>query len=165
MSNSEKSLRISIQSGFAISLSRVRCRLPLHLSLRLIELKQLQSCAEATTASSEYGMLIGQDWDPAPEFHRYPAEDLRPLEHLRSPKMIETTWRDFYRAAILELDRSLQKVRLSAAEDSINARASDARASREERREMADALSTLQRLKKVNRRLVPKGIKSTRKLR
>ncbi|MFZ0579793.1 MAG: hypothetical protein WAN72_15335 [Candidatus Acidiferrales bacterium] len=79
--------------------------------------------------------------------------------------MIETTWRDFYRAAILELDRSLQKVRLSAAEDSINARASDARASREERREMADALSTLQRLKKVNRRLVPKGIKSTRKLR
>jgi hypothetical protein len=65
--------------------------------------------------------------------------------------MLETTWRDFYRAAILELDRSLAKVRMKAAEDAINARASDARASREERREMADALSTLQRLKRVDR--------------
>ena len=79
--------------------------------------------------------------------------------------MIETTWRDFYRVAILELDRSLQKIRLNAAEDSINARASDARASREERREMADALSTLQRLKKVDRRLVPKAIESARESR
>jgi hypothetical protein len=92
-------------------------------------------------------MLIGQDWDPAPEFNEYPAKDLRPLDRLGSAKMIETTWRDFYRAAILELDRSLPKVRLKAAEDAINARASDARASREERREMADALSTLQRLR------------------
>jgi hypothetical protein len=65
--------------------------------------------------------------------------------------MLETTWRDFYRAAILELDRSLLKIRLKAAEDAINARASDARASREERREMDDALSTLRRLKKVDR--------------
>ena len=39
--------------------------------------------------------------------------------------MIQTTWRDFYRAAILELDRSLLKIRLQAAEDSIHARASD----------------------------------------
>jgi hypothetical protein len=109
-------------------------------------------------------MLTGQDWDPAPEFNEYHAEDLRPLERRRSPKMIETTWRDFYRAAILEVDRSLLKVRLKAAEDAINARASDARASREERREMSDALSTLQRLKRVDRRLVHYGIESAREL-
>ena len=36
--------------------------------------------------------------------------------------MLEATWRNFYRAAILELDRSLLKVRLQAAEDAINAR-------------------------------------------
>ena len=78
--------------------------------------------------------------------------------------MIETTWRDFYRVAILEVDRSLVKVRLNAAEDSINARASDARASRQERREMADALSTLQRLKRIDRRLVPNGVESAREL-
>ena len=78
--------------------------------------------------------------------------------------MIETTWREFYRAAILEVDRSLLKVRLNAAEDSINARASDARASRQERREMADALSTLQRLKRVDRRLVSNGVASAREL-
>ena len=78
--------------------------------------------------------------------------------------MIETTWRDFYRAAILEVDRSLVKVRLNAAEDSINARASDASASRQERREMADALSTLQRLKRIDRRLVPNGVESAREL-
>jgi hypothetical protein len=76
--------------------------------------------------------------------------------------MLQTTRRDFYRAAILELDRSLLKARLKAAEDSIEARVSDARASREERREMADALSTLHRLKKVDRRLVHCGIESAR---
>jgi hypothetical protein len=64
--------------------------------------------------------------------------------------MLETTWRDIYRAAILELDCSLRKVRLQAAEDAINARVTDATASREERREMSDALSTLLRLKKVD---------------
>jgi len=79
-----------------------------------------------------------------------PAEDLRPLHLFRSSKMVETTWRDSYRAAILELDRSLLKIRLKAAEDAIKARASDARASREERKEMADALSTLHRRKKVD---------------
>ena len=78
--------------------------------------------------------------------------------------MIQTTWRDFYRAAILELDRSLLKVRLQAAEDSINARTSDARASRRERRELADALWTLQQLKRVDRRLVPNGVESAREL-
>lgn len=76
--------------------------------------------------------------------------------------MLQTTWRDFYRAAILELDRSLLKVRLKAAEDSIEARVSDEGASREERREMADALSTLHRLKNVDRRLVHCGIESAR---
>lgn len=74
--------------------------------------------------------------------------------------MLQTTWRDVYRAAILELDRSLLKVRLKAAEDSIEARVSDARASRKERSEMAGALSTLHRLKKVDRRLVDCGIES-----
>jgi hypothetical protein len=78
--------------------------------------------------------------------------------------MVDTTWRDSYRVAILELDRSLLKVRLKTAEDAIHARASDARASREERREMADALSTLHRLKKVDRRLVPNRIESAREL-
>ncbi len=96
-------------------------------------------------------MLTGQTWDQPPEFNEYPAEDLWPLDHLRSPKMLETTWRDFYRAAILELDSSQLKIRLQAAEDAINARASDARPSREERREMDDALCTLRRLKKVDR--------------
>jgi hypothetical protein len=76
--------------------------------------------------------------------------------------MIHTTWREFYRAAVLEVDRSLLKVRLKAAEDSINARASDARASRQERREMTDALWTLQRLKRIDRRLVPNGVESAR---
>ena len=65
--------------------------------------------------------------------------------------MVETSWRDFYRAAILELDRSLLKVRVKTAEDAIKARVADGRASREERREMEDALSILQRLKKVDR--------------
>ena len=64
--------------------------------------------------------------------------------------MVETTWRDFYRAAVLELDRSLLKTRLKEAENAIDARTLDAKASREEQREMADALSTLRRLQKVD---------------
>jgi hypothetical protein len=64
--------------------------------------------------------------------------------------MFEVTWRDLYRAAILELNPSLLKARLKAAEDAIVARASDARATREERKEMDDALSTLHRLKKID---------------
>jgi hypothetical protein len=64
--------------------------------------------------------------------------------------MFETTWRDLYRAAILELNPSLLKARLKAAEDAIVARALDARAPREERKEMDDALSTLHRLKKID---------------
>jgi hypothetical protein len=64
--------------------------------------------------------------------------------------MFEMTWRDLYRAAILELNPSLLKARLKAAEDAIVARASDARAPREERKELDDALSTLHRLKKID---------------
>ena len=78
--------------------------------------------------------------------------------------MFETTWRDFYRAAILEVDRSLLRVRMKAAEDSINARASDARASRQERSEMTDALWTLQQLKRCDRRLLPNDVESAREL-
>jgi len=63
--------------------------------------------------------------------------------------MFEMTWRDLYRAAILELNPSLLKAPLKAAEDAIVARASDARAPREERKEMDGALSTLHRLKKI----------------
>ena len=64
--------------------------------------------------------------------------------------MFEMTWRDLYRAAILELNPSLLKARLKAAEDAIVARASDARAPRDERKEMDDALSSLHRLKKID---------------
>jgi hypothetical protein len=64
--------------------------------------------------------------------------------------MFEMNWRDLYRAAILELNPSLLKARLKAAEDAIVARASDARTPREERKEMDAALSTLHRLKKID---------------
>jgi hypothetical protein len=63
--------------------------------------------------------------------------------------MVESRWRDLYRAAILELDPKRLQARVKAAEDAINARASsEARVSREERREMNDALSTLRILKR-----------------
>jgi hypothetical protein len=56
-----------------------------------------------------------------------------------------------YRDAILELDLALLKVRLQIAEDAIEARAFDALVSREERKQMDDALSTIRRLRKVDR--------------
>jgi hypothetical protein len=63
--------------------------------------------------------------------------------------MVESPWRDLYRAAILELDPKRLQTRVKEAEDAINARASSgARVSRDERREMNDALSTLQILKR-----------------
>ena len=62
--------------------------------------------------------------------------------------MVESQWRDLYKAAILELDPKQLQARVKAAEDAINARASgDARVSRDERRAMDDALSTLRSLK------------------
>ena len=65
--------------------------------------------------------------------------------------MFENNWRDLYRDAILELDVALLKIRLQIAEDAIKARAFDALVSREERKQMDDALSTIRRLKKVDR--------------
>jgi hypothetical protein len=63
--------------------------------------------------------------------------------------MVESHWRALYRAAILELDPTRLQARVKAAEDAINAPAScEARVSRDERREMNDALSTLQILKR-----------------
>jgi hypothetical protein len=63
--------------------------------------------------------------------------------------MVESQWRDLYRAAILELDPKQLQARVKAAEDAINARAlNEARVSRDERREMNDALSTLRMLKR-----------------
>jgi len=65
--------------------------------------------------------------------------------------MLESNWRDLYRDAILELDVALLKIRLQIAEDAIKARTFDALVSREERKQMDDALSTIRRLKKVDR--------------
>jgi hypothetical protein len=63
--------------------------------------------------------------------------------------MVENQWRTLYRAAILELDPKRLQARVKAAEDAIHARgASEARVSRDERREMIDALSTLRILKR-----------------
>ncbi|HWO30232.1 MAG TPA: hypothetical protein VNO32_15675 [Candidatus Acidoferrum sp.] len=64
-------------------------------------------------------------------------------------QMVEGPWRDLYRAAILELDPNRLQARVKAAEDAIHARATcEARVSRDERREMNDALSTLRILKR-----------------
>ena len=65
--------------------------------------------------------------------------------------MFENSWQDLYRDAILELDLALFKVRLQVAEDAIKARAFDALVSREEQKQLDDALSTIRRLKKVDR--------------
>jgi hypothetical protein len=63
--------------------------------------------------------------------------------------MVESEWRDLYKAAMLELDPKQLQARVKAAEDAINARASgDARLSRDERRAMDDALSDLRVLKR-----------------
>ena len=62
--------------------------------------------------------------------------------------MVESQWRALYRAAILELDPKRLQARVKAAEEAIHARASSgARVSRDERREMEDALSTMRILK------------------
>jgi hypothetical protein len=62
--------------------------------------------------------------------------------------MVESQWRALYKAAILELDPPRLQARVKAAEDAINAHASSkARISRNERKAMDDALSTLRVLK------------------
>jgi hypothetical protein len=63
--------------------------------------------------------------------------------------MVEGQWRDLYRAAILEFDPKQLQARVKAAEDAIHVRAAcEARVSRDERREMNDALSTPRILKR-----------------
>jgi hypothetical protein len=61
--------------------------------------------------------------------------------------MLDGTWRDLYRAAILELDPALRKVRVKVAADAIKARASYVGVSGNERSELGSALATLRRLK------------------
>jgi hypothetical protein len=63
--------------------------------------------------------------------------------------MVESQWRELFKAAILELDPKQLQLRVKAAEEAINARASShTRVSRDEQRAMDDALSALRVLKK-----------------
>jgi hypothetical protein len=63
--------------------------------------------------------------------------------------MVESQWRDLYRAAILELDPKRLQAQVKAAEDAIHVRTTcETRVSRDEQREMNDALSTLRILKR-----------------
>jgi hypothetical protein len=63
--------------------------------------------------------------------------------------MVDSQWRDLFKAAILELDPEQLQVRVRAAEDAINARASSgSQISRTERKAMEDALATLRVLKR-----------------
>ena len=67
--------------------------------------------------------------------------------------MVESQWRQLYKAAILEPDPKQLEVRVKAAEGAIHARvSSDARISRDERRAMDEALVTLHILKRKERR-------------
>jgi hypothetical protein len=60
----------------------------------------------------------------------------------------ESSWRDFYRAAVLESNSSLFQVRVNEAVAAINARASDGHwVPRDERIDMDEARSTLRGLK------------------
>ena len=65
--------------------------------------------------------------------------------------MPELNWRDLYRAAILELDPMLLQIRVTAAEDAINARLTDAQIPRDEQRDIYAALSALRELKRLYR--------------
>jgi hypothetical protein len=72
--------------------------------------------------------------------------------------MYENIWRDLYRAAVLEPNSSLFQVRMNEALAAINARALDgARVSRDERRDMNDAVSTLRGLKSRGQQLRVRG--------
>jgi hypothetical protein len=62
--------------------------------------------------------------------------------------MVDSHWRVLFKAAILELDPEQLQARVKAAEEAISARASsDVPVSRDERRSMDEALSTLRLLK------------------
>jgi hypothetical protein len=63
--------------------------------------------------------------------------------------MPEVSWRELYRAAILELDPALLQIRVKATEDAINARLTDAQVPRDERRDIEAALSALRGLKRL----------------
>ncbi len=116
----------------------------------MIALEQVHGCSEATTWTSPYATLllskvvqyfqiVNSIWN---------SEQRRLLGPLEL-KMVESSWRELYRAAILELDPKRLQARVKAAEDAIQARASgEARVSRDERREMNDASSTLRVLKR-----------------
>jgi len=65
--------------------------------------------------------------------------------------MPKVSWRELYRAAILELDPALLRIRVKAAEDAINARLADDLVSGDEHRDIDDALSALRRLKRLQR--------------
>jgi hypothetical protein len=64
-------------------------------------------------------------------------------------KMSEVNWRELYKAAILELIPELLHIRVKMAEDAINARLADAKTSRNERKEIENALSALRELKRL----------------
>lgn len=63
--------------------------------------------------------------------------------------MSEVNWRELYKAAILELIPELLHIRVKMAEDAINARLADAKTSRNERKEIENALSALRELKRL----------------
>jgi hypothetical protein len=60
----------------------------------------------------------------------------------------QSSWRELYRAAVLELNSSLLQIRMNEALAAINARASDGHwVPRDERIDMDEARSTLRELK------------------
>jgi len=89
----------------------------------------------------------GRDPAPRPVISQKPAGNLRSLDRLRSPSMLDGSWLDLYSAAILEIEPSLRRICEKLGADTIKARASEAGVSGNERRELGDALATLRRLK------------------
>jgi hypothetical protein len=65
--------------------------------------------------------------------------------------MPEVSWRELYKAAILELIPELLRIRVKIAEDAINTRLADSKTPRSERKEMEAALSALRGLKRLKR--------------
>jgi hypothetical protein len=63
--------------------------------------------------------------------------------------MSEVTWRELYKAAVLELIPELLRIRVKIAEDAIKTRLADPKIPRSERKEIEDALAALRRLKRL----------------
>jgi hypothetical protein len=82
---------------------------------------------------------------------RWDALGWRSLSRFRSLRMNESnesSWREFYRAAVLELNSSLVQIRVNEALAAINARVSDGHwVPCDERIDMDEARSTLRELK------------------